>query len=58
MVKAKPRKGKRMREGYDPPLLLYLRQGTRHAIRAKNGPRSEAKTIRKLLEEAFPCSTS
>jgi len=47
-----------MREGYDPPLLLYLRQGTRHAIRAKNGPRSEAKTIRKLLEEAFPCSTS
>ena len=40
-----------MREGYDPPLLIYLRAGTRAAILAKNGPRSEAATIRKLIEE-------
>jgi len=52
MIRAKPSKAKRLREGYDPPLLIYLKAGTRAAIRKLNGPRSEAQTIRKLVEEA------
>lgn len=56
MIKAKPKAMKRLREGYDPPLLVYLRHGTRAAIRAKKGPRSEAKAIRELLEKAYPAN--
>ena len=52
MIKAKP-KPKRLRDGYDPPLLIYLKGGTRAAIRKLNGPRSETQTIRKLVEEAL-----
>jgi len=48
--KKKPRKkASRFRDGYDAPLLLYLKEGTREAIRARYGPRSEARTIRHLL---------
>lgn len=50
MAKRK-KKLSRLREGYDPPLLIYLKAGTRQAILAKNGPRSEAATIRRLVEE-------
>jgi len=52
MIKAKP-KTARHREGYDPPLLVYLRAGQREALRKLNGPRSEAKTIRELIDEAL-----
>jgi hypothetical protein len=38
------------REGYDPPLMVYLKAGTRAKLREIAGNRAEAKTIRQLVD--------
>jgi hypothetical protein len=52
-VRDKARKGTRHRDGYDPPLLVYLRAGQREALRKISGPRSEARIIRELVADAI-----
>ncbi len=52
MIRAKPKaKQLRLRDGYDPPLLVYLRAGQREQLR-KLG-RSEAFIIRTLVADAI-----
>ncbi len=50
-AKAKRRARSRDRDGYDVPLLLYLRKGTRAQLRKRHGPRKEAEAIRLAVAE-------